>query len=622
MPSPKSPQSHATCIETQVLVVGGGTSGVCAAIQAARLGAKTLLTEEHSWLGGMLTAAGVSATDGNHCLPSGLWEELRAYLRAHYGGVDALRTGWVSETQFEPHVGNRFFHERAAAEKNLRVIKGFWPVGVVLDERRVAAVDLQNEAGERILVHARVTIDATEYGDVMAMAGVPYRIGHDAASETGEPGASPEANDMIQDLTVVAILKDFGPGADKTIPEPPGYDPRNYDGCIAPVQDSEGGGTTKDWDKMLAYGRLPNGKFMINWPKAGNDYYVNPIEMSHEERIEALKPARAVTLGFVYYLQTVGGYRHLGLAEDEFPTPDHLGIIPYNRESRRMAGLITFRLQDIINPYSPAARSLYKTGVAVGDYPLDHHHKKNPRPIEEKFTPIPAFTVPYGSLVPREADGLLVAEHSLSVTHLVNGCTRLQPCVMLIGQAAGAAAAQCALRGIEPRAIDLRALQQALLDAKCLCMPFRDLAPDDLDFQPIQRVALAGVIEGEPIPNGWNDNRILIHPDREISRSEAAEALRRALGEREMFAEARAQLPKLEGKGPISHDELAGIVNALARKQEKAQESSKTKASKSAKISKISAKGEQPARVRDLARLIAAALDPFHRLPFELAPPQ
>jgi len=64
-------------LRTQVLVIGGGTSGTSAAIQSARLGATTILVEESPWLGGMISAAGVSAIDGNHRLPSGIWNELR-----------------------------------------------------------------------------------------------------------------------------------------------------------------------------------------------------------------------------------------------------------------------------------------------------------------------------------------------------------------------------------------------------------------------------------------------------------------------------------------------------------------------------------------------------------------
>ena len=88
-----------------VVIVGGGTSGTAAAIQAARSGAKVLLVEEHEWLGGMLTSAGVSATDGCYKLRGGIWAEFRDSLEAHYGGPEALKTGWVSNVMFEPSVG-------------------------------------------------------------------------------------------------------------------------------------------------------------------------------------------------------------------------------------------------------------------------------------------------------------------------------------------------------------------------------------------------------------------------------------------------------------------------------------------------------------------------------------
>lgn len=517
-------------IEVDVLVAGGGTSGVCAGIQAARQGARTLIVEPTPWLGGMLTAAGVTCTDGNHHLPSGLWEEFRQGLYKAYGGPKEVETGWVSNTCFEPHVGAKIFHDLAAAEKNLTVRHGAWPVAVEVVGGRVVAVTFATDSAAQFVVRARITIDATEYGDVMAKAGVEYRAGREAAREYDEPGAPLEADDMIQDITLAACLKDYGPGADKTIPAPPGYNPKNYEGCISLEQDAPGGGTTSEWKKMLDYGRDPNGKYMINWPKMGNDYYLNLFEMTHEQRIEALKKAREFTLGFVHYIQTVGGFKNLGLADDEFDTPDKLAYIPYNRESRRMRGVVTYTTRDVLDPYADEARPLYKTGIAVGDYPLDHHHTKNAKPAEETFVSVPAFSVPYGALVPAKIDGLLVAEHSISVTHMVNGCTRLQPCVMLIGQAAGAAAALCVAQKAEPRTVSVRAVQQALLDANSMCAALRDVPPTDRNFHALQRIALAGVLEGELYPDSWWHNRILIHPDRVVRANELVGALARATG--------------------------------------------------------------------------------------------
>ena len=104
-----------------VLVIGGTTSGTSAAIAAARQGAATLIVEPTPMLGGMFSAQGVPAADGNHHLPSGLWNEFREALRAHYGGAEALATGWVSNTLFEPHVADSIFSGRAAARSPARV---------------------------------------------------------------------------------------------------------------------------------------------------------------------------------------------------------------------------------------------------------------------------------------------------------------------------------------------------------------------------------------------------------------------------------------------------------------------------------------------------------------------
>ena len=114
--------SAISCAEVEsvdVLVVGGGASGVTAAVQSARMGVDVMLLEEGPWLGGMLTSAGVSCIDGNYNLRSGMFGEFLDSLAAHYGGYDALKTGWVSNVCFEPQVGQEIFTAmtRACAER-------------------------------------------------------------------------------------------------------------------------------------------------------------------------------------------------------------------------------------------------------------------------------------------------------------------------------------------------------------------------------------------------------------------------------------------------------------------------------------------------------------------------
>ncbi len=108
-------------IKTDVLIIGGGTSGISAGIQSARLNTKTVIIEEFPWLGGMLTTAGVSAVDGNYKLPSGIWGEFKDSLVSYYGSIEALKTGWVSNVLFEPRVGDKIFKSIASKEPYLKI---------------------------------------------------------------------------------------------------------------------------------------------------------------------------------------------------------------------------------------------------------------------------------------------------------------------------------------------------------------------------------------------------------------------------------------------------------------------------------------------------------------------
>ena len=132
-------------------------------------------------------------------------------------------------------------------------------------------------------------------------------------------------------------------------------------------------------------------------------------------------------------MQTELGMKNIGLADDELD--GGMALIPYNREGRRVKGLVRMNINHIKKPYD---HTLYRTGISVGDYPVDHHHARYPGKVPEiEFPPIPAYSIPMGALIPENIDGLIVCEKGISVTNIVNGTTRLQPVVLLTGQAAG-----------------------------------------------------------------------------------------------------------------------------------------------------------------------------------------
>jgi len=550
-------------VEADVLVVGGGTGGIAAALQSARLGARTVVAEPLPWLGGMLSSAGVSATDGNHRLPSGIWREFRQHIYDAYGGPDAVATGWVSNTHFEPHVAARVFAAMAAAEPGLRVLLRHRLVELHRDGAAVRGAMLEDAAtGRRLEVRARVVVDGTDLGDVLARAGAAFDLGLEADAVSGERAGVTASSDVVQDLTVCAILKDYGPGADRTIPRPDGYDPAEFDcSSTSYCHDPARQRPTVDARKMLDYARLPNGKVLLNWPNYGNDTYLNVVALDEPAREAALAAARTRTLRFVYFVQHELGFRRLGLAEDEFPTKDRLALLPYHREGRRLRGVVRFTARDIEEPFG-ARDPLYRTGVSVGDYPIDHHHKRNPgAPQHLWFYPVPSFSVPLGALVPESVDGLVVADKAISVSNVANGTTRLQPVVLLTGQAAGALAALAAKRGLEPRAVPVRDVQRALLDAGAFLLPYLDVPPGHPLFPRIQRVGATGILKGHGVPHQWA-NQTWFYPDFPLD----AQALQSGLLDFE-----KADVPPADGRPLTVADAVALVADyraALLKKDE------------------------------------------------------
>ena len=506
-----------------LLIVGGGASGVSAGVQAARLGTNTLIVEEGPWVGGMLTAAGVSAVDGNFNLRSGMWGEFLDSLAADYGGIDNLHTGWVSRVQFEPSRGNKLFRRLIDNEPLLDLSLNASLVALGRDGNHWVAV-VKDADGNLQTLTPRIVIDATELGDVARRAGVAYDKGMESRLDTGEDVAPLAANGIIQDLTYVAILKDYG--KDVTIERPASYDPAEFACCarnplcVTPKEPNR----MWDADKMITYGKLPGGKYMINWPIEGNDYYVDMIDMTDAERADAVARAKEYTLCFVYFLQHELGFNTLGLADDEFPTADRLPLIPYHRESRRIHGMTRFDMTHITAPYD-RAQPLYRTAIAVGDYPVDHHHKKytgSEALPDLHFHAVPSFGLPLGTLIPRDVDGLIVAEKSISVSNIANGATRLQPVVLQIGQAAGTLAA-LALRDNDGdiSAVKVRDVQRQLLDNGTYLQPYLDVPKDDQMFKILQRVGSTGLLHATGKNAGWS-NQTWIYPDSTLTRADLA----------------------------------------------------------------------------------------------------
>ncbi|MBR3744900.1 MAG: FAD-dependent oxidoreductase [Bacteroidales bacterium] len=459
-----------------VVIVGGGTGGSAAAIEAARDGASTLVVEKGAWLGGMLTSAGVSAIDGNYRLRGGLFGEFTDSLAVRYGGYDNLKSGWVSNILFNPKTGAEIFSNMAAGAG----VEVRYGTSLVKASRSTGGWDLTLSDHSRI--RAKVLIDGTELGDVARGAGA----------------AQLDDRRYVQDMTYVAIVKRYD--HDVLIDMPQDYDIENYRSCCDnPLAENNGGYNPLGqqlWspEMMLSYGLLPDGYIMLNWPIYANDYYEEYLDMTLSEREELYRKAKNRTLGYIYFLQHELGYTNLGIADDVYPTDDGLPFFPYFREAARIAGRDTMTVAAAKNPYD---YDLYKRAVAVGDYPVDHHHVQNPHREELShlwFGKIPSFSVPLGVVIPINVEDLLVADKAVSVSWEMNGAVRLQPVIMGLGQAAGALAALAVKGGLHPSEVPVEDVQALLLDHGCYLMPFLDLKPGDDGFRELQQQGIAGQV--------------------------------------------------------------------------------------------------------------------------------
>ncbi len=490
-------------LTTDILIIGGTTSGTAAAIQAARQstanGTQVILISEFEWLGGMLTSAGVAAPDGNElrAWQTGLWGAFLKELEQHQpGGLD---NAWVSFFTYEPRIGAEIFAKWVTALPNLTWIPNQTAQSVQRTNTHITGITTQDYT-----ITAKITIDATELGDLLPLGNIPHRWGWELQNEFNEPSAPTEYQDWmhrypIQVPTWVVILQDYGS------PAPPITKPEDFDFTCFDFTCFEGAWENYGGEKFLNYGRLPGDRFMINWPIHGNDYGegVDRIISTETDRTAYHLEAQRHSLAFAYWIQQKLGSNY-GLAENVFPpTPTRLhpslALHPYHRESRRIKGITTVREQDLLPgnqataalPFSISAMGcdqvdLCCTAIVIGNYPNDHHYPSGDIPLAPKscqwggrWTGTP-FTIPYTALIPEQLDGFLACEKNISVTHMANGATRLQPIVLNLGQAAGMAAALCIEQQLQPRQLPVRHLQNALLTeptAPAALIPLYNLPP-------------------------------------------------------------------------------------------------------------------------------------------------
>lgn len=488
------------------LVVYGGTSaGIAAAIQSSRMGRSVVLVAPERHLGG-LSASGLGYTDtGNKTVIGGLAREFYHRIWEHYESPDAWkwqqredygnqgqgtpavdgeqRTMWI----FEPHAAEKAF-ENLLAEHSIDVRRDEWldrENGVELRNGRIRSITTVGGSTFAGLVY----IDATYEGDLMAAAGVSYRVGREGIAKFGEEWAGvqkearhhrhhfPEGIDpyLVPGDPTSGLLPRISlkpPGVDghgdsriqaygfrmclTKVPEnrvpfanPGDYDPQQYE-LLLRLLDTGWRETFRKFDP------IPNAKVDANnhGPFSTDNIGMNYAypEGSYKVREQIVREHASYQQGLFYFLANDPRVPHdvraefaqWGLARDEFTDNGNWPYQIYVREARRLEG------EFVMTEHECLAKRAVPAPVGMGSYVMDSHNVQRyvtdggfvQNEGDIGVRPLEPYGIAYGSLTPKREDveNLLVPV-CVSSTHIAYGSIRMEPVFMILGQSAATAAA-------------------------------------------------------------------------------------------------------------------------------------------------------------------------------------
>lgn len=440
--------------DCDVLVVGGGPAGVCAAISAAREGADVLLVEQGGFCGGMATRGLVGPfmtcydAEGKEMIIRGIFEEIvnRMVERGFaihpsevMGGT--AYTSWIKighdhVTPFEAE-GLKLVLDEMLTEAGVRVLYHTDFLSPMMEGKKIVGGVFHSKSGVGA-ANAKVVIDATGDGDVAYRAGASYEMGNE---ELG----------LIQPATMFFRIS----GVDSAAAEADiqanlhnfyRKDGVNYRSFHWRVSEAKENG---DWSlKRVSIG-------LFKMPK-DDEWCVNTSRIMGVNSTDAESVTAAEIEGrrqadeiFRFLKKYVPGCEKATIKS----TASHVGI----RESRHILGEYRLLADDLLSAKVPEDR------ILVAANSVDVHGRFGP--TSNEYVPIEGsyYGVPYRSLLPKEIEGLLLAGRCVSADSTAAGAIRVMPPCMAMGQAAGIAAAMAAEQGVSVKAIEVSELQKRLV---------------------------------------------------------------------------------------------------------------------------------------------------------------
>ncbi len=439
-----------------IVVVGGGMSGICAALASARHGAKTALIQARPVLGGNASS------------------EIRMHIAGascHYGKKNVWETGILMELLLENKSRNTYHSypiwdmvlwEKVRYQENLDLYLNTILNTVEMDDDRILAAICRQTTTEKAFRFAGdIFIDATGNGTMGYRAGAQWRMGSEGKNEYGEPNAPAEPNHYTMGNSLMFIASDRG---EKVVFKKPfwAYTFSEEDLKLRP----HGTYTWHHGEDGITEEYVPESGYW--WIELGGDTG-NIIENAEKITEELYK----VVYGIWDHLKNVGDH---GAANYEL---EWVGIVPGIRESRRLIGDYLVTENDVLE------NRIFDDAVAYGGWPMDEHA---PRGVFDKdvnptrfinFSGV--YTLPYRSYYSKNITNLMMAGRNISVTKMTLGSSRVMGTCAVGGQAAGTAAAMAVKYHCTPREIQgrIHELQQKLLKDDCYIPGFRNEDPDD-----------------------------------------------------------------------------------------------------------------------------------------------
>ena len=451
-----------------VVVVGGGLSGMCAAIAAARHGANTCIIQNRSVYGGNASS------------------EVRMHIvgaSSHTAKSDLAETGILLEMLMEnkrrnPYASFPVFDsvlwEFIHFQENLTpYLNTNMDDAVVEDGKIVAVICHQNTTETEFKIFGKIFVDATGHGTLGTMAGCESRWGSEGKDAHGEPNAPDMANDDTQGNTIMFSAIDRGEPV-KFIKPKWAYtfteEDLKYRGHSNSIGSHADGGALVEFEE--GSGRLP-AFFNVDsgywWIEVGGDWD-NIIRQGEELRDELVK----CVYGVWDHLKNQGDH---GIDTLDL---DWVGMVPGYRESRRLVGDYLLTEMDV------RENRIFDDAVAYGGWQMDQHVRRGIWDFDKHPSRILNFpgcyTIPYRCFYSNQVSNLMMAGRDISTTKMAFGSTRVMGTCAIGGQAVGTAAAIAIAKGCTPAEVGnhIDELQQTLLKDDCYIPGFANHDPADL----------------------------------------------------------------------------------------------------------------------------------------------